>query len=585
MARKFAPVIYLKGEGEATENFEPEPIEIMVDEALLRDIENPSFSEKATIPGLLRWSQSIYYLDLAGLGPDTHSFTEYKLTYDGVKTRYQPTVYARVGERGGGGYTTLQYWIFYYFNDWRNFHEGDWELVQLNFPGHTVKEILAKGEEPIFAAYSQHQAGQKMGWADMKNEALVLGTHPKVFVARGSHANYFTPGQSWSGLDFDDTGLTSWRVINPEQLNIVLLPEIEAEVKEAEWLVFKGHWGEYLGFSISVLGLKFWQRGPFGPPWSEGGQKNQKWEHPDEWAAGLPEYPDPFWTSFFSLPGDWFNRAFFSLFSPADIHVYDSRGRHVGINEKGELETQIPGALYITPEGTQYKTIVIPDADVSQEYTLIIKGTGSGTAVIKAQVPDAKKGVKRYLEYTNIPVSPTSIARVEIKPGIPLPPITTGSHSVRDKITKLEIDSDGDGTFEIETAPGSFQRQRVVLPVLKVSIDFEPDTIDLAGVATEKPLMAYIELPKGYSPKDIDISKVRLMRDIPAWGRPAEIADHDQDGIAELMVEFDRQLVVKHLVSKGQKEGRVSLTLTGTVNGRPFEGSNTILVFEEKITQ
>ncbi len=585
LARQFSPIIYLKGEGEATENFDPEQIEIMVDGAFLRDVGDPSFSEKATLSSLLQWSKSVYYLDLEGLGPATHSLTEYKLTYDKIKDQYQPTVYARVREGAGGGYTVLQYWLFYYFNDWRNLHEGDWELVQLSFPGYTAKELLQTGEQPVFAAYSQHQAGQRMSWSVMRDKALVVDNHPIVYVAQGSHANYFTPGNFWSGLDFDDTGLSSWRVISPEQLNVVLLPEVEAEGEELEWLRFKGYWGEYLGFSISVLGLKFWQRGPFGPPWSEGEQRNQKWNQPEVWAAGLPEYPEPFWTSFFKLPGDWFNRAVFSIFSPADSHVYDALGRHVGINKRGELETQIPGALYITPEGTQYKTIIIPDADVSQEFKLIVNGTGPGTMELKFQVPDARNNIKRYLEYINVPVSATTIVRVNIMPDIPfaVPRVPIPGESVRDTTTKLELDSDGDGIFELESTPGDFQKQKVALSVLKAEIDIEPDTLEPASVAQEKSITVYIELPADYNPEDIDISRVRLMKDIPAWERPLDVVDHDKDGIYELMVKFDRQLVIDYLESTGQIEGRVFLTLTGVVDGRPFEGTDTILVTESTV--
>jgi len=479
-------------------------------------------------------------------------------------------LYTRVREAGGTGYTVIQYWIFYYFNDWRNLHEGDWELVQLCFSGHTAKELLESGEQPVFAAYSQHQAGQKMSWTDMKANGLVEGTHPVVHVARGSHANYFTPGNYWSGLDFDNTGASSWKAISPEQFNVVLLPEIEAEGEELEWLEFKGHWGEYLGFSVSVLGLKFWQRGPFGPPWSEGEQTSRSWERPEEWAAGLAEYPQPFWTSFFELPGDWFNRAFFCLFSPANIHVYDSLGRHVGVNERGEIDKQIAGAVYVTPEGTQYKTIIIPEADISQEYVLIVNGTGSGIMDIKAQVPDAKNKVSRYLEYIKVPVSATTTARVRIMP---------------DRVVKLELDSDGDGVFELESTPGNFEEKKVVLSALKANIDIEPDTLDVTTVAAGKFITAYIQLPKGYDPKSIDISSVRLMEDIPAWEKVVDVVDHNQDGINELMVEFDHQLLIDYLKRKEQIEGRVSLTLTGAIDGRMFEGIDTILVMVRKIEQ
>jgi len=466
LAKQFCPLIYLCSEGEIVENFEPEQIEIMLDTAVLHDVEDPSFSEMVTLSNLLRWSKNIYYLDIAELEPKTNSVAEYKLTYDKAKARYQPSVYARVKEGGGESYTVIQYWIFYYFNDWRNCHEGDWELVQLCFPGCTAQELLEKVEQPFFAAYSQHQAGQRMSWSDMKDNALVLDTHPVVYVAQGSHANYFAPGRFWSGLDFDNTGLSSWKVLKPEQLNLVLLPEIGTASEEPGWLEFKGRWGENLDSCISVLGLKFWQRGPFGPPWGEGGQTNTKWEHPDEWASELPEYPDPFWTSFFKLAGDWFNRAFFCLFSPANIHVYDSQGHHVGLDENGELENQIPGAVYIAPQGTQYKTIVIPSADISYGYKLVMKGTGLGIMDIKIQVPDTKNNARHYLEYASVPVSATTVARVDIVP---------------DGVIRLELDSDGDGVFELESTPGKFEGKKVTPPVIEAN----PARLSLEPVRAE----------------------------------------------------------------------------------------------------
>ena len=560
LAEQFCPIIYLCGEDEVIENFEPEQIEIMLDTASLLNAEDPSFFEKATIYSLLQWTQSGYYLDLVGLDPTINSPDEYKRNYDKVKEQYQPTIYARVSEAGGESYTVVQYWIFYYFNDWRNCHEGDWELVQLCFPGYTTQELLEGAEEPIFAAYSQHQAGQKMLWRDMKANALVLETHPLVYVARGSHANYFTTGNFWAGLDFDNTGASSWKIIRPEQFNLVLLPEVGNEDASLGWLEFKGNWGEYLGFSFSILGLKFWQRGPFGPPWSEGGQRSGKWEHPNEWAAGLPEYPDPFWTYFFSLPGDWFNRAFFCLFSPADIHVYDSLGRHVGLNEKGELENQIPGAVYITPEGTQYKTIVIPNADISQEYSVVMTGTGSGSMDLKVQIPDAKKEIKYYLEYINVPVSPTTTARLKIVP---------------DRVVNIELDSDGDGVFELKSTPGNFEEKKMIVSVLEANIDIEPRILDLTRVTGGEPITAYIELPEGYDPSDIDTGTLRLMEDIPPCEKPIELVDRNNDGIYELMVQFDRQLVIDYLKKKGLTSGRVRLSLTGAINGRQFEGIHT----------
>jgi hypothetical protein len=480
LAKKFCPAIYLDGEADDTENYDPDPVQLMVDQSLLRDLDNPDFSQKPSVSDLQKWVQDFYYLDLMNLNPKKNSDNDYKAAYDNVKANYSPTVYARVKE--GTDYTVIQYWLFYYFNDWRNYHEGDWELVQLNFPGHTVKDLLDDEETPVLAAYSQHQFGQKMDWNEMLANSLLQGeTHPIVYVAHGSHANYFAPGQFWSGLDFDTTGITSWRVIEPDQMDVVLLHESGNQV--TEWLDFQGYWGEYVGFSISVLGLTFQQHGPFGPQWSDDGKPGDRWEQPVAWATGLPEYPKPFWTSFLTKLGDWTRLAVFSLFSPAELNVYDAQGNHVGLDEKGMPVTEIPGSLYINPEGTDYKIILIPDADSSNQYRMEIKGTDNGTMDLKAQVPEEGIEVKKFIKYTGVPVSPKMVARANIQPTdrtkLAAPGIT--AEFARDTSTKLEIDSNGDGVFETESTPGSFEKTRVDRYSLWWDSYNHPFTLDTAG--------------------------------------------------------------------------------------------------------
>jgi hypothetical protein len=471
IAGKFCPVIHLNADEGNCENFQPDSVQLMVDLSLLRDLNDPEFSEKPTINSFLEWSLSQYYLDVPELNPQSASVAEYKAGYDLVCGSYQPTIYARVVY--GSEYTIVQYWFFYYLNDWRNVHEGDWELVQLHFPKRTVAELLDEDVSPVFVACSQHQSGQRMSWSDMVEGGLVEDNHPSVYVARGSHANYFLPGQFWSGLDFDDTGLSAWRVIDAEQLDIVLLSEIEdADTTGLEWLDFRGYWGEYVGFSISVMELRFWQHGPFGPQWSDDGRISEKWYDLEKWAEDLPEYPEPFWTSFFDFIGDWENLAVFHLFSPAELHVYDAQGRHIGFDEKGELVIDIPGAFYIQPEGTDYKIILITGADVADEYRIEVRGTDSGMMDIKAQVPDARIDVRRFLEYIGVPVSPSLVARAFIRPELAdmeaavAAPAEPGLKEIRrlparDINTELEIDDDGDGVFDIRSRPGMFDREAV----------------------------------------------------------------------------------------------------------------------------
>ena len=107
----------------------------------------------------------------------------------------QPVYYGRVvRERDdeGNNWTILQYHFFYAFNDWRlgangiNHHEGDWEMVA----------VYLKNDEPYAMLFSQHGSGAMELWKDVrlvKDELGKATTHPIVYAALGSHANYGKP--------------------------------------------------------------------------------------------------------------------------------------------------------------------------------------------------------------------------------------------------------------------------------------------------------------------------------------------------------------------------------------------------------
>jgi len=107
----------------------------------------------------------------------------------------QPVYYGRVlheTDSASNQWTILQYHFFYAFNDWRlaangmNHHEGDWELVA----------VYLKNDEPYAVLFSQHGAGNIEKWEAVN--VVIEGhgkktTHPLVYVALGSHANYSKP--------------------------------------------------------------------------------------------------------------------------------------------------------------------------------------------------------------------------------------------------------------------------------------------------------------------------------------------------------------------------------------------------------
>ena len=73
------------------------------------------------------------------------------------------------------GKLALQYWFFYAFNDWNNTHEGDWEMIQLDFDASDAAAALKT--DPYEVGYSQHTGGERAAWGSSKLK-LVDGTHP-----------------------------------------------------------------------------------------------------------------------------------------------------------------------------------------------------------------------------------------------------------------------------------------------------------------------------------------------------------------------------------------------------------------------
>jgi hypothetical protein len=110
---------------------------------------------------------------------------------------------------------------------------------------------------------------------------------------------------------------------------------------------------------------------------------------------------------------------------------------------------------------------------------------------------------------------------------------------------------------------------------IEAGVDIDPDTLNLQSKG--KWITCYIELPEGYDVGAIDVSSVMLNEAVPAELRPIQIGDYDADGIADLMVKFDRA-AVQALLEVGDA---VEITITGELtDGTAFEASDTIRVID-----
>ena len=182
----------------------------------------------------------------------------------------EPVVYGAAFRRGSR--IDLQYWVWYPWNGYSptlpagnlwQVHEGDWEAVSV---------VLDRAGRPLVAGYSQHSEGKRRDWAKVSKR----GQRPLVYVAHGSHANYFGPGkhrldprsvpsqlisiiEAFGVAPVDHTG--RGRVVQPRLVRV--------SASTPGWMAFAGAWGEdgYVHFPDNAplaSGL-----GPRGPAFHE----------------------------------------------------------------------------------------------------------------------------------------------------------------------------------------------------------------------------------------------------------------------------------------------------------------------------
>ena len=207
------------------------------------------------------------------------------------RKEFQKACYARViqGRSTHHDRILVQYWYPYFYNDFWNTHEMDWEVVMIIF-----KETKS-GPQPIVCACSAHHGGHWLAWPDVekandRKEPLPYGTHPIVYVANGSHANYFygsglyatAPPLIRMAVEFGRNSrplvdyTTSLEDGERCLVEARLIPPAEEGLWSGDWrwLNQNGLWGSPGKF----LDLEFGDSGPHGPP-----QSGDRWDYPFRW--------------------------------------------------------------------------------------------------------------------------------------------------------------------------------------------------------------------------------------------------------------------------------------------------------------
>ena len=370
LARRFAPVLYFHPD----ELFRPQPVEVLLEQARLRQTRTGWFDvnvlNQPTLRDLCRYRGPEYFLDVWYGDEGTSSYKNYSAHRAYYEAHLSPeaggppsTAYARVVREGS--HITVQYWLFYYYNDWLNKHEGDWEMVQV---------ILDEAEQPQWVVVSQHHGGTRRPWTAVQVEEE---THPVIYVALGSHANYLWGNEVFPNVR--EMGSTSFTVVDRTGRahrtvpQVLLVPEREVVEQNPdawpgmEWLCFAGNWGERAAQADLA--------GPHGPP------EKESWATPYTWGMEQPRDE-----------AVWYNHRL-RVTVGADGPV-----RVEGRTESGDLDW-VP-----RPDGGGGTLLLHEEPTAPISFT--VEALTATQVTITTTYPFRELGVVRQIAYSSIPLQP-----------------------------------------------------------------------------------------------------------------------------------------------------------------------------------
>ena len=275
LAERYTPVLKLKSQDAPCdtdgEPFAPMSVDVILDSesVLLRQVGlGDPVVQRAPGASDLAGLGAGFFLDFAGSSLEPGCV--YEQTFEQATTGRPAMVYAHIvtpePEPGEPAMVFLQYWFYWYYNDWNNKHESDWEGIAVVFEAASAAEAL--DTEPVAVGYSQHEGGERADWTSDKLERV--DGRPVVYPSAGSHASYFGSsvylGRGANEGFGCDTTTGPWDTVDPE---VTLLPDrVDDPDDPLAWLSYDGRWGERHGGAFN---------GPTGPT------SKDRWLDPQPW--------------------------------------------------------------------------------------------------------------------------------------------------------------------------------------------------------------------------------------------------------------------------------------------------------------
>src|SRR4029079_8804925 len=134
----YSPITMLRAQTDicdpAQEQFEPTTVGVFLDNPQTQlDAPDGKLVTKAPTAADVAGLGDGYHLNIPGdpLSPGCNYSKAFKALKDAGKA--PPITYARIATEEGHTGLVVQYWFFYYFNQFNDLHEGDWEGMQIAF--------------------------------------------------------------------------------------------------------------------------------------------------------------------------------------------------------------------------------------------------------------------------------------------------------------------------------------------------------------------------------------------------------------------------------------------------------------------
>ena len=200
LADRFAPVVRLVEQEEECgpgEPYEPIDVDLLFGEntVALRGPWNASDLVKIAPEATDLVNRYEYHLDYPGSALDPGC--DYELWNRRLTEGSSPTVYAHVAtDPGHPGQLSLQYWFFYVYNQFNNLHEGDWEMIQLDFEAADAARGAVASTGPLSATAPTRAPRARIGATTSSRSSTVRtpSSIPRTARTRTSSRKRSTSG-------------------------------------------------------------------------------------------------------------------------------------------------------------------------------------------------------------------------------------------------------------------------------------------------------------------------------------------------------------------------------------------------------